>query len=127
MKLKNEQFGEIEFDDNSVIEFQEGLLGFEELTKFVLIPEEDGFLKWLTSVDQPEIIFPLFSINALQEEQNSVNDYEPFGIVKLDKIPEDITINLKAPVFIDHNKKKGYQRIIDNEEYPVNYPLFVNN
>ncbi len=126
MKLKNEQFGEFEFDDESIINFKEGLLGFEELTEFVLVSEKDGFFSWLTSVDQPEIIFPLFAINLLQEEYKTDEKYIPFGIVKLDKSPENITINLKAPVFIDHESKTGYQRIIDNDEYPVNYPLFAN-
>lgn len=127
MKIRNEQFGDIEFDDNSIISFTEGLLGFEELTKFVLVTEKDGFFSWLTSVEHPEIIFPLFAISLLQEEYKTDDEYEPFGIVKLDKSPKNITINLKAPVFIDIDRKKGYQRIIDNEEYPVNYPLFVNN
>jgi len=127
MKINNGQFGEIEIDQDSIINFHEGLLGFEELTKFVLITEEDAFFTWLTSVDQPEIIFPLFNIGLLLEEQKSEEDYQPFGIVKLNKVPENITINLKAPVFIDSKSKKGYQRIIDNEDYLVNYPLFVNN
>jgi flagellar assembly factor FliW len=38
-----------------------------------------------------------------------------------------MSINLKAPVFINHNEQRGFQKIIDNEEYPVAYPLFVKN
>lgn len=126
MKIKNEQFGEIEFNEDSIIIFNEGLLGFEELKKFLLVTEEDGFFSWLTSIEQPEIIFPLFSISLLNEDYKTEGEYIPFGIVKLDKLPENITINLKAPVYINHNMKLGYQKIVDNDEYPVNYPLFVN-
>ena len=106
MKIKNEQFGEIEFDEKSIINFKEGLLGFEELKQFLLISEKDGIFFWLTSIDQPEIIFPLFSINLIIENFNNETDKEPFGIVKLDKNPENITINLKAPVFI--NQEENY-------------------
>lgn len=127
MKIKNEQFGEIEFDEKSIINFKEGLLGFEELKQFLLISEKDGIFFWLTSIDQPEIIFPLFSINLIIEDFNNETDKEPFGIVKLDKNPENITINLKAPVFINQEEKLGYQKIIDNEEFKVNYPLFTKN
>ena len=115
MKIKNKQFGEIEFKPDAIINFDDGILGFEEQKRFLLLSEKEGFFFWLTSIDEPEIIFPLFSINLLQE--NYINgDLEPFGIVKLDKDPQNISINLKAPVFINHEKKIGYQRIMDNEE-----------
>ncbi len=127
MIIKNEQFGEIKFDDNSIIEFPEGLFGFEDLKKFLLIQEEEGLFVWLTSIDEPEIIFPIFSINLLQPDYETPKDYEPYGIVKLDKEPEKVTINLKAPVFIHKNDRKGYQKLLDNDIYPINYQLFVNN
>ncbi|MBK7104409.1 MAG: flagellar assembly protein FliW [Ignavibacteriae bacterium] len=127
MKIQNKQFGEIEYKEDSILKFKEGILGFEELKNFILINEKDSFFSWLTSVDQPEIIFPLFPIELLQEEFSKENNFEPYGIVRLDKQPENITINLKAPVFIDHNEKIGFQKISENEELPLDYPLFVNN
>ena len=127
MKLLNKQFGEIEFEEEAIIKFDEGILGFEELKEYLLFSETDGYFFWLISVNEPEIIFPLFSLKLLQEEYSDEEKLEPYGIVKLDKEPENISVNLKAPVFIDHNEKIGYQKIIDNENYQVNYPLFVNN
>jgi flagellar assembly factor FliW len=127
MKIQNKQFGEIEYEPNSIINFEDGILGFEDLKKFILVAEKDGYFFWLTAVDEPEIVFPLFSINMLQEEYENDSEMEPFGIVKLDKDPQNMSINLKAPVFINHDDRTGYQRIIDNEEYPVDYPLFVKN
>ena len=127
MKIQNEQFGEVNFEEDSVIKFDEGLFGFEELKEFLLISEEDGLFLWLTSIDEPEIIFPIFSIDTLQEKFESTESFEPFGIVKLDKEPENVTINLKAPVFINQVEKKGYQKLIDNESNLVDYPLFANN
>ncbi len=126
MIIKNEQFGEVEFDESSIIDFPEGLLGFEDLKKFLLIQEEEGLFVWLTSIEEPEIIFPIFSINLLEEGYETPMEYEPYGIVKLDKDPEKVTINLKAPVFIHKSDKKGFQKLLDNENYQVNYQLFVN-
>lgn len=125
MKIHNRQFGEIEYEPNSVVKFEEGILGFEELKEFILISEKDGYFFWLTAINEPEIIFPLFSINMLQDEYEVIDSMEPYGIVKLDKNPENMSINLKAPIFINHTEQKGFQKIIDNEEYPVAYPLFV--
>ncbi|PID62445.1 MAG: flagellar biosynthesis protein FliW [Ignavibacteriae bacterium] len=129
MKINNKQFGEVNFEEDSIIYFEDGLLGFEEFKKFVLITEEEGFFLWLTAIDNPELIFPLFSIKMLQEqkENSSEDTSEPFGIVKLDQDPEKISINLKAPVFIDQENKTGYQTIVENEDYPVEYPLFEKN
>jgi len=127
MKIKNKQFGEIEFETNSVISFSDGILGFEEYKQFLLLSENEGSFFWLTSIDEPELVFPLFSIKLLEEECFNEEEVEPFGIVKLAKEPENVTINLKAPVFIDRSAKIGYQKIIDNEEFKVNYPLFVKN
>lgn len=129
MEIKNQQFGNIEYTEDSIIKFDEGLLGFEDLTSFLIVNDENGIFSWLTSVDQPEIIFPILSIKLLQEDYDSnvEENFEPFGIVRLDKKPEDITINLKAPVFIDLSDKKGFQKILDKEEYPVSYPLFIKN
>ncbi|MEE9429533.1 MAG: flagellar assembly protein FliW [Melioribacteraceae bacterium] len=127
MKIKNEQFGEIDFEENSIIKFEEGLLGFEELKEFLLISEDEGLFLWLTSVSEPEIVFPLFSINHLQEKFDTVEEFEPFGIVKLDKDPSKVTINLKAPVYVNQNEKSGFQKLIDNEANIVDYPLFAAN
>ncbi len=127
MKLQTGQFGEVEFQEEKIILFENGILGFEELKRYLLISEDDGIFYWLTSVDQPEIVFPLFPINLLQENYKQVENYEPFGIVKLDKDPANITINLKAPIYINHENKTGYQKIIDSEKYPVDYQLFVKN
>lgn len=127
MKIQNKQFGEIEYNPDSIIHFEEGILGFEEYKNYLPITEKDGFFLWLTSVDEPELIFPLFSIKLLQEEFNDVEELEPFGIVKLDKEPQNVSINLKAPIFINQGAKTGYQKIIENDDYPIDYPLFVKN
>jgi flagellar assembly factor FliW len=127
MKLVTDQFGEVEFEENIIIKFDDGIFGFEELKNFLVINEKEGLFYWLTSVEKPEIVFPLFPVALLNESFETKEDWQPFGIVKLDKHPENITVNLKAPVYINHDIKKGYQKIIDTEKYPVDYPLFVKN
>lgn len=127
MKIQNKQFGEIVFESESIIKFDEGILGFEEYKEYLLISEKEDFFYWLTAIDQPEIIFPLFSIKLLEEEYLDEGELEPYGIVKLDKDPQKISINLKAPVFINHKEKTGHQSLIDSDEYAVDYPLFVKN
>ena len=124
MKIKNNYFGEIEFDEKMIVNFSDGIIGFEELKKFLLINNNNGLFLWLTSVDEPEIIFPLFAVDVIYNNYPKEEGFEVFGIVKLDREPENITINLKSPVYINEKIKSGFQKIIDVENYPINYKLF---
>lgn len=124
MKLTTRQFGEIEFSPNKILKFHDGILGFEELKDFLLIKADEEFFFWLTSVDKPEIVFPLIGINLIDSKYPKRENNESFGIVKLDKEPTKITVNLKAPVYINQDKKNGMQIILDDDKYSVNYNLF---
>jgi flagellar assembly factor FliW len=127
MKIYTNQFGEIEFDENMLIEFKDCIIGFEEYKKYLLINSGEELIMWLTSVDEPEIVFPLCSIRILMDEYPEESGSEPFGIVKLDPDPLKITINLKAPVYIDQDKKSGFQKILDEDNLPIDYILFTEN
>ncbi|MBI9073192.1 MAG: flagellar assembly protein FliW [Melioribacteraceae bacterium] len=127
MKIRTQQFGEIEFEEEKIIEFKDGVLGFENLTKFLLLTEENSIFFWLTSIEEPEIVFPLFPVSILMEEYPEKENFEAFGIVRLDKEIKNITINLKGPVYISQEQKRGYQKIIDSDKYVIDYQLFVEN
>lgn len=127
MKITTYQFGEVEFEDSIIITFDEGIIGFENLKKYILLSEEDNLFYWLTSVDEPEIVFPLFPIRLVMTDYPDVEKHESFGIVKLAKNPGDITLNLKAPVFINQESRQGYQKIFDTDKYQMDYQLFVEN
>lgn len=125
MKIKTIQFGELEFTDENVLTFSEGLYGFEELHKFLLLKKEDDIFFWLNSIEQPEIAFPLFGLRIIDEDYPQKEEYEAFGIVKLNKEPVKTTINMLAPVYIDQNSRTGFQTILNDEKYPVEYQLFT--
>jgi len=124
MNIRTRKFGEIEYDSDKIIFFESGLLGFEKLKEYLLIRTGDEFFYWLNSIDEPEIAFPLVGTRLLDVDYSSSEDYEPFGIVNLNSDPLKIVVNLKAPVFINQNEKKGFQKIFDLEEYSLNYSLF---
>lgn len=125
MKIKTTQFGEIEYTQDRVISFEAGLFGFEEYKKFLLIKREEDLFFWLTSIDEPEIVFPLFGVNILDDNYPAAEGNEPFAVVTLNSNPAEITVNLKAPVYIDQELKVGQQKILDNDKYAVDYNLFI--
>ncbi len=63
MRLMTKHLGEIEYEQEAVISFDEGLPGFENVRSFVLILSEDAELPfhYLQSVDNPSIAFVVTS------------------------------------------------------------------
>ena len=124
MKINTRQFGEIDFNPEIMINFNSGIFGFENLKNYLLIKAEDDFFYWLNSVEEPEIAFPMVGVRVIDDKYPLENDNEAFGIVTMNQDILKISINLKAPVYINQSNKTGFQKILDNEKYPVNYNLF---
>jgi len=125
MKITTFQFGEIEFDENSVINFSSGIFGFENLKKFLLLQTEEGLFHWLNSIEQPEIAFPLILLRVVDDSFPKAEDFEAFGVVTFNPDPLKVTVNMKAPIYINQNNKSGYQTILDEDAFAINYNLFV--
>ncbi|MHB8905827.1 MAG: flagellar assembly protein FliW [Melioribacteraceae bacterium] len=124
MKINTHQFGEIEFTEEKIINFENGLFGFEYLKKYLFIKPDDSFFYWLNSIENPDIAFPMFGLRVIDDQFPQEDNFEAFGIVTLNPNPLNITLNLKAPVYINQNDKSGFQKIVDTDNYPVNYKLF---
>lgn len=146
MILNTKHFGEIDIDENKIIEFREGLPGFTNLNRFVLIAEPNdheteelkGLIYWLQSVEDPSIAFVMVNMvkympdyNPLIEPEQiqGLGDYDPekFVFYNIAVIPDEIkeaTVNLKAPVVINDEIKQGKQVICTNEEYTVRHYMF---
>ncbi|KAF0142433.1 MAG: flagellar assembly protein FliW [Ignavibacteriales bacterium] len=125
MKIKTYHFGEVEFAEDKVLTFEGGLFGFEELKEFVFIKPDDSIFYWINSVENPELAFPMFGVRIIDETYPQEESYEAFGIVVMNPDPLKITVNLKAPVYINQDERKGFQKIIDADKYPVYYNLFT--
>lgn len=124
MEIVTSQFGKIKFSEVNIINFEAGIIGFENLKNYILLKKDEEFFYWLNSIEEPEIAFPLFGLRVIDDSYPASDNNEPFGIVTLNKEPLQVTINLKAPVYLDQERKKGVQKILDDENYPLNYKLF---
>lgn len=142
MLAKTKFFGEVELDDNKVLEFPNGIIGFENYKKYaILFDEEDkseARISWLQSLDEPLLALPIIDPLAIVPEYAPMLDDEL--LAPLDNpadadllfllaitVPSDITkvtANLKAPIIINAATKKGVQLIVDNADYPVKYNVY---
>jgi len=143
MQLKTAHFGEIEFNEEEVICFPEGIPGFEDIRKYILIGNEsdDAVFFWLQSVDAPELCFVVtdpfmiydgYGVDVEDEDVELLEITDPNKVLTLTIviIPENINeirVNLKAPILINVEKKLGKQVIQKNDNFPVRYYLNKSN
>lgn len=142
MKVNTRVFGEIDIAEDKIIDFPGGIIGFPELNKFTIIYDEekgvDAGIRWLQSMQEPGFAMPVMDPLVIKEDYNpKINDeiLEPVGNITPDNmlvlvtvtVPSDLTkmtVNLKGPIVINVDDKKGCQIIADGEEYPVKYPIY---
>jgi flagellar assembly factor FliW len=128
MKWNNRQFGEFEYLPEHVLTFPEGLIGFEQYKKFILINDEDSqpFL-WLVSLEDADISFPVIAPHAFVAEYDKDLHKKPeetiLTIVLLREKMEDSTVNLRSPIIIANTT--GHQVVLENDSYPFQYPLLT--
>ncbi|MCC5814307.1 MAG: flagellar assembly protein FliW [Leptospira sp.] len=139
VELLSKPFGKIQIQPEQILEFPDGLLGFENFKEFALIEEsEDSPFKWLQSVQekslafiviQPELFLdeykPLIPDDELSEiDLESVNDALKFVIVTIpNDNPQEMTANLQGPILINKKKHIAKQLISRDDRHPVRYRM----
>jgi flagellar assembly factor FliW len=130
MKFSNRQFGEIDYEEKYLLDFPEGIIGFGEFNKFVIINDEDTQpFRWLVSVEDPDLNFPMIDPDLVAEGYRSTyikeGDSMTFLIVALKDPLNASTINLRSPLVIDNASKVGRQVILQDDSLSMQYPLFT--
>lgn len=137
MQINTKRFGVVEIDEKGIIDFPEGIPGFESTKKYVLLGSDTGDspFKWLQSVDNPDlslvVIEPkvfisdyVIDIDDSEVEILDIKDIKNVLVYSIVVIPEDIkkmTANLKAPILINEENKRGKQVILDKGNYQVKH------
>jgi flagellar assembly factor FliW len=139
IKIKTRPFGEIEVQEQQVINFPDGILGFDYVKKYVLLDTQDANspLKWLQAYEEPELAFIIIRpVDFMREYELvvSMNDIEAvgavgaenllvFAIVTIPSNPSDMTANLQGPIIINPVTKLGRQAISLSDRYHVRHKI----
>ncbi len=138
MIIKTRDFGEEEISGEVIIDFPNGVYAFEENKRFVLLSPcgEDKYPMWLQSVDNPNLCFIVFDPREFVPDYSVELDKETKELLKADGAELDLlcmavvpdeyintTLNLKSPIVINSETKKGVQ-VIAAENYPLKFPAF---
>lgn len=141
MRVETRLFGEIDIEDNKIITFPSGLVGFPDMKKFTIIYDEDkpgkNGIIWFQSLDEPQFAMPVMEPNAVVPDYNpTVNDelLTPLGELTEDNlyvlvsvtVPKDITkmsVNLKGPIVINTDTLLANQIVVE-DDVQVRFPIY---
>ncbi len=142
MKLNTRIFGEIEIAEDKIITFENGIIGFPDLKRFVLLHDEEKGtkvgLRFLQSIEEPAFALPMMDPLVVKLDYNpevddelltSVGKLTPDNILVLvtATVPADLTrmsVNLQGPVIINVDERKACQIILEGGMYPVKFPVY---
>ena len=84
MKLETTRFGTLDIEEKQIIEFPDGLYGFEKETRFTLLPfnpNVESPMEWMQSILSPHLAFvitdphlyvPGYKLKLLEEDKKRV-------------------------------------------------------
>jgi len=132
MQINSQRFGVVELEDDAVLNFPEGIIGFPREQSFALIPHQGStYLAWLQSVTKPELAFPVVSAHYFLESypdipvspaahaagvQGSEDDFAVL-VVLCAPIGQPATVNLLAPIVVNSETRTGAQVILDGSRF----------
>jgi flagellar assembly factor FliW len=130
-------FGTFPVDDHSVIEFADGLPGFEHTRKFVLLssPElaplhllhhVDGPAASFLAVD-PRLVLPAYRAVLGATDRARLGAADDDSLLWLALVTMDAgqgpSVNLRAPIVVNPARMLGFQVMPHNSLYPLRHPL----
>ena len=141
VNLSTHRFGNLIIEKENIITFEQGLLGFEELTQFAIVAVEECLpFEWLVSLEDPVVAFPILDPTLLFSDYKpsltkedlvlldikNEMDVEMFCIVTLGETPENVTLNLKGPILINMKNKMGKQIVLTEDYYSLKQSFIQN-
>ncbi|GAU75666.1 flagellar assembly protein FliW [Fusibacter sp. 3D3] len=139
MIVKTPYLGDLEYESQDIIRFEEGILGFEKLHDYIFVLNSDEALPfhYLQSVEDNELMFIATSPYLFVEDYDFNLSQSVIDELKIEAI-EDVTvycltvipaetlktsINLKAPLVINMKTKLARQVLMD-EKFRLKHFIF---
>ncbi|WP_461205752.1 flagellar assembly protein FliW [Clostridium sp. DL1XJH146] len=134
MLVKSRFLGELQIEEDKTIEFEDGILGFEEYKNYCIvpIPQKEKFYI-MQSIEDENISFILINpwdsfedyeidIEYSQLKKMAIEDSEQLAIYSIVSFKKNgMTANLLAPIVINADNKKGAQIVLHSSKYTTKH------
>ncbi|MBL8086885.1 MAG: flagellar assembly protein FliW [Chthonomonas sp.] len=131
------RFGVIEVSSGDVVSMPEGILGFPDSHRYVVIEHKPGSpFRWLQSLDEAAVAFLVVDpCTYIADYAPEIDDREAmvieltaesaqlvYTIVNVPKgKPEEMTLNLAGPIVINADSRLAKQFVLDDSVYSIKY------
>jgi flagellar assembly factor FliW len=140
MDIITTRFGLLSVQPQDEILFEHGLIGLEDCRRWVVLTDSaNPALGWLQNLEQGHIALGVVSPRRFVPEYQlrvDRSDLRLLGLVTVRdaevvviasrQVTNELTLNLRAPLVINVEKRLGCQ-VISKDEHPVQYPLDLQN
>jgi flagellar assembly factor FliW len=136
MEIESTRFGRVWVDDDRIITFPQGLLGFPDHARFALIQAgEENYFFWLQSVDQPSLAFVVTDPTTffkeyhvpVRDEMRQELRLEDDAFVQVfcicNKVGDWLTGNLLGPLVVNSDNRLGQQIVLTEKKWTTRQPL----
>lgn len=118
--------------------FEDGIPGFGDLQFFLLKQEEESPFFLIQSAEEQEVgfwvinpfaFFPAYEFSLTDAAKSSLHIEEDTAIAIFTIITireKQITVNLKAPIVVNLEKRMARQVILQDDRYSIRQPLLDN-
>lgn len=135
MKIHTTRFASIEIEPDDILFFRNGLVGFEDCRHWVLLADsENTSVAWLQSMQHSDIALPVVSprrfvsgyqvrLDPADVDLLQLSEVEQaFVLAVVSRNTETLTLNLRAPLVINLDRRIGSQ-VITVDSQPMQYEL----
>ncbi|MBI5750025.1 MAG: flagellar assembly protein FliW [Nitrospinae bacterium] len=142
MQINTLRFGTIEIDKSEIIIVPEGIIGFPDIKRYVILDMgRDTPFKLFQAVDEPTVGFviidpilfkPDYKVKIRREDLYSLSAENLNEIVTavIVTIPEDLykmTANLRGPLLMNLKSRLAKQHVLTDDTYTTRYWIITHD
>jgi flagellar assembly factor FliW len=142
MKIHSDLLGTLDVAPDEMIQFDEGIFGFPDCHRYVLVATERDGLYWLQSADHSTLAFLLVDpflhfddfaveLGVAERRELDVEDQADVVILSIVTLPqsraERPTANLQGPLALNLRARRGLQLAIAESRWGVRCPVDLTN
>ena len=138
MDIETTRFGRLSVEDERIITFPDGLLGFPTYTRFALIQTgEENYFFWLQAVEEPTLAFVVTDPGIffkeyhvpVRDETREALALEDDGcaqcFVICNKVGDWLTVNLLGPIVVNAQNRLAQQVVLTEKKWTARQPLMT--
>ena len=138
MLIHTVNFGDLEVPEDKILTFKEGLPGFPQIKRFVVLElDEIKPFQYLQALDDPPITlfiinpfmieptyeFKLSETDMADVQSKNSSELAVYAVATIPENSSEATLNLMAPIVINEQERCGKQVILHESRYSVKHPL----